>query len=244
MSVAFSPDGRHIVSGSLDKTVLLWDAQTSAQVGNPLKGHTSPVTSVAFSPNGRHIVSGSDDNTILLWDAQTGGQVGNPLKGHTFSVNSVTFSPDGRYIVSDSEDNSIHFWDAPTGGQVGNFLRGVGGAQTRSDQGEITKPICVAPLSICFSSSTKHALPNAQSLFLDLSNVTEDCQGLVYLQDDGWIVAPNGKLLLWIPFFYHPSFCYTPLTRFIIQGGSTRAELDLSRMAHGSAWSECYLPIS
>ena len=64
MTVAFSPDGRHIVSGSDDMTVQLWDAQTGAQVGNPLQGHTDSVMSVAFSPDGRHIVSGSYDRTI------------------------------------------------------------------------------------------------------------------------------------------------------------------------------------
>ena len=58
-SVAFSPDGRHIVSGSFDKTIRVWDVQTGGQVGNPLQGHTSSVNSVAFSPDGRHIVSGS-----------------------------------------------------------------------------------------------------------------------------------------------------------------------------------------
>ena len=103
-SVAFSPDGRHIVSGSQDYTIQVWDAQTGAQVGNPLEGHTKSVNSVAFSPDGRHIVSGSWDHTIQVWDAQTGAQVGNPLEGHTDSVDSVAFSPDGGHIVSGSED--------------------------------------------------------------------------------------------------------------------------------------------
>ena len=106
-SVALSPDGRHIVSGSHDNTVQVWDAQTGGQVGNPLQGHTNSVSSVAFSPDGRHIVSGSWDETIRVWDAQAGGQVGNPLQGHTSSVNSVAFSPDGRHIVSGSDDKTI-----------------------------------------------------------------------------------------------------------------------------------------
>ncbi|KAL4078818.1 hypothetical protein V8B97DRAFT_2067943 [Scleroderma yunnanense] len=107
LSVAFSPDGRHIVSGSNDKTIQIWDAQTGGQVGKPLQGHTDSVMSVAFSPDGRYIVSGSDDKTIQIWDAQTGGQVGKPLQGHTDSVMSVAFSPDGRYIVSGSHDHTI-----------------------------------------------------------------------------------------------------------------------------------------
>ena len=107
ITVAFSPDGRYIVSGSSDMTIRLWDAQTGDQVGSPLQGHTSFVNSVAFSPDGRYIVSGSDDRSIRVWDAQTGGQVGNPLQGHTDSVWSVAFSPDGSHILSGSWDKTV-----------------------------------------------------------------------------------------------------------------------------------------
>jgi WD40 repeat protein len=72
MSVAFSPDGKHIVSGSDDKTVRVWDAQTGQSVMDPLKGHDDSVTSVAFSPDGRYIVSGSDDKIVRVWDTHTG----------------------------------------------------------------------------------------------------------------------------------------------------------------------------
>ena len=63
-TVAFSPGRRYIVSGSLDRTIQLWDAQTGVQVGNPLQGHIDSVLSVAFSLDGMHIVSGSSDSTI------------------------------------------------------------------------------------------------------------------------------------------------------------------------------------
>jgi hypothetical protein len=106
-SVAFSPDGKHIVSGSLDNTVRMWDAQTGKLVSDPFEGHTNGVNSVTFSPDGKHIVSGSDDNTIKMWDAQTGKLVSYPLEGHTNGVNSVAFSPDGKHIVSGSDDNTI-----------------------------------------------------------------------------------------------------------------------------------------
>ena len=67
-SVAFSPDGKHIVSGSYDKTICVWDAETGAMVTGPLQGHSHLVNSVAFSPDGNHIVSGYGDKTIQVSD--------------------------------------------------------------------------------------------------------------------------------------------------------------------------------
>src|SRR5258708_4468333 len=113
--VHYSPDGKHIISGSMDKTIRVWDAEIGAPVGEPLKGHTGNVRSIAYSPDGRHIISGSRDMTIRIWDAETGAEVGEPLKGHIDGVLSIAYSPDGRHIISGSEDKEIRIWDAETG---------------------------------------------------------------------------------------------------------------------------------
>lgn len=122
-SVAFSPDGRRIVSGSRNGTLRLWDAATGEPIGQPIKG-TEPVSSIAFSPDGQHIVSGSSDSTLRLWDAATGEPIGEPLKEHTSSVRSVAFSPDGRRIISGSNDETLRLWDATTGAPIGEPLKG------------------------------------------------------------------------------------------------------------------------
>ncbi|KAI0042724.1 hypothetical protein FA95DRAFT_1525107, partial [Auriscalpium vulgare] len=101
-AVAYSPDGRHIASGSNDETIRIWDAQTGQSVGTPLEGHTGWVYSVAYSPDGRHIASGS------------GQPVGTPLEGHTGAVDSLAYSPDGSHIASGSVDKTIRIWDAQT----------------------------------------------------------------------------------------------------------------------------------
>ena len=127
-SVAYSPDGRHIASGSDDKTIRIWDAENGAAVGKPLEGHSRAVWSVAYSPDGRHIISGSYDETIRIWDAKTGAAVGKLLEGHSEGVRSVAYSTDGRHIISGSYDKTIRIWDAETGAAVGNPLKGHSGA--------------------------------------------------------------------------------------------------------------------
>ncbi|KAI5117482.1 hypothetical protein M0805_003363 [Coniferiporia weirii] len=123
-SVAYSPDGRHIVSGSADMTIRIWDTHTGKAVGEPLTGHSHWVKSVAYSPDGRHIVSGSDEWTLRIWDTETRKAVGEPLTGHSHWVWSVAYSPDGKHIVSGSSDRTLRIWDIYTGKAVGEPLTG------------------------------------------------------------------------------------------------------------------------
>ncbi|KAG6843192.1 hypothetical protein H0H87_007050, partial [Tephrocybe sp. NHM501043] len=112
-SVAFSPDGQQVVSGSNDQTVCIWDALTGDLV-KQLKGHTRAVQSVAFSPDAKEVVSGSNDQTVHIWDALTGDLV-KELKGHTDSVQSVAFSPDSKQVMLGSNDGTVQIWDSLTG---------------------------------------------------------------------------------------------------------------------------------
>ncbi|MGA1863653.1 MAG: hypothetical protein ACMUHX_01190, partial [bacterium] len=124
-TVAFSPDGKNIASGSSDNTVRLWDTSSGKEVKR-FKGHSDSVSSVAFSPDGKNIASGSRDNTVRLWDTSSGKEV-KRFEGHSASVYSVAFSPDGKNIASGSWDNTVRLWDTLSGTQKGIFTGGQGG---------------------------------------------------------------------------------------------------------------------
>jgi WD40 repeat protein/serine/threonine protein kinase len=119
--VAFSPDGKKIVSCNGDKTLRIWDATSGKEI-RTLKGHTGPVYGVAFSPDGNKIVSGSGDNTLKVWDAAS-GQVIWTTKGHEDGIASVAFSPDGKKIASGSGNNgkTLKVWDAASGQEILTF---------------------------------------------------------------------------------------------------------------------------
>ena len=112
-SVAFSPDGTKVVSGSYDNTVKVWEADTGNLI-TTFTGHSDNVESVAFSPDGNYVVSGSYDSTAKVWEADTGNVI-TTFTGHSNDVYSVAFSPDGNYVVSGSIDNTAKVREANFG---------------------------------------------------------------------------------------------------------------------------------
>ena len=120
-SVAISPDGQTLVSGSDDNTIKIWNLATGNLI-RTLSGHSGWVKSVVISPDGQTLVSGSDDNTIKIWNLATGNLI-RTLSGHSGWVKSVVISPDGQTLVSGSDDNTIKIWNLATG----NLIRTLSG---------------------------------------------------------------------------------------------------------------------
>ena len=115
-SAIFSPDGRHVLTASADRTARIWDAEA----GNPIIPallHKGPVESVAFSPDGMHVVTTSWDKTARIWDAETGKPIGRPLN-HGDVVKTAAFSPDGLRVVTASADMKVRIWSAHTGEEI------------------------------------------------------------------------------------------------------------------------------
>jgi len=108
-SLAFSPDGRWLASGSLEETVRIWDAQTLEFVS--VLRHGGAVYDVSFSPVSARLATGCAHNTIRLWDLSTFRQV-TELRGHETYVHSLSWSPDGTQLVSGSGDFTVRIWDS------------------------------------------------------------------------------------------------------------------------------------
>jgi WD40 repeat protein len=146
-SAAFSADSRRVLSGSGDKTMRLWDAQSGRELAI-FRGHEDQVKSVAFSPDGFHVVSGSSDKTVRLWDAHSGRELA-AFHGHEGKVYCVAFSPDGRRLVSGSADGTVRLWDVRSGRELAVL------GEHETDETALSIPMSMRALmvnSVAFSS--------------------------------------------------------------------------------------------
>jgi len=116
-SVSFSPDGKSFITGSADKTIILWDFETLSPI-NTLEKHHGSIYALEYTHDGNHFFSGGD-NSIKIW--QKNGTFIKSLNGHATAVWSIGVSKDDKYIVTGSFDNNFRIWDIYKGETIHVF---------------------------------------------------------------------------------------------------------------------------
>ncbi len=125
-SVAWSPDGKLLATGSWDNYARLWDPATG-KLARDIQPQQGWVWNVAFSPDGKLLATAGDHRTktVRLWDVATGKPV-RTFEGHTNQIRGLAFSPDGKSIASASHDGTVRLWETDTGKELRQIAAGPG----------------------------------------------------------------------------------------------------------------------
>ncbi len=179
-ALAWSPDGRRIASGGLDRTVQVRETTTGVSIFI-YRGHAGSITALAWSPDGQSIASASLDKTIQVWNAANGNRL-SIYDGHSGMVYALAWSPDGRFIASTSgggTDNSVQIWEAATGQTTFTY----------HDPAYWSR-------SVAWSPDGKHLAAGSWREVL-LWDVTRKCKIATYRGHNSWIRSvawsPDGK---------------------------------------------------
>jgi len=182
-SVAYSPDGRHVASGSGDCTVRIWDLKLGEEMMSLQGGNDSAVNSVTFASDNITIAAGTGSGIIRVWFLSAGHWMPRQLDGHSQSVTCVRFSPDGAFLASASYDNTVRLWRTLSDEQV-YVMEGHDLAVT---------VVAFSPTSEILASGSR----DQTIRFWDI--VTGEPVGLISGGDTNWIqsisFSPDGTML-------------------------------------------------
>jgi energy-coupling factor transporter ATP-binding protein EcfA2 len=119
-SLAVSPNGRLLATGSADGTTRFWDAINGRPTGTPLSGGFAPITGVTFTPDGRLAVAGSLDGTVRFWSTSTRRQVRVISLGGQSVSTALAVSPDGGLLATGDQEGNVNLFDIATGQRIGS----------------------------------------------------------------------------------------------------------------------------
>ncbi|EUC54986.1 WD40-repeat protein (notchless protein), related protein, partial [Rhizoctonia solani AG-3 Rhs1AP] len=247
-SIAFSPNGQLLASGSADGSLMIWDAGTGEGLFDALTGHFGSVSSIAFSPDGTQVASGSSDETIRLWSSLTGAPIGNPFEGHTHSVSSVAFSPSGGQLVSASDDKTMRVWDVASGELIAAF----------EGHTDIVLSVAFSPDGTQIASGSADKTIRLWNTPVQSTSSTGfvDCEGSLErptsapikhpaldwnMDMDGWVHDTQDRPLFWVPPDLRSVLLLQQNTGLISRQGCI--ELDFSNARIGDNWATCYKPL-
>jgi WD40 repeat protein len=224
--LAFSSDGKRLISGSSDRDAIIWDVEKGT-ILQRLHGHSADVLAVAFSPNDALAATASFDKTLRLWRVADGTLV-KEMKGHRDQVSEVAFSPRDGSIVSGDWSGEIRLWD----GKTGEFQRVLA-----SQDGDVER-LRFSPdghlLLACGRRSKVQRIYDASSgavlaSYAKLGTVVFGCA----FSPDGSLVAtgggPDNEIHVWDP--------ATGETKAVLKGaGQSIRAVGFSPHGHSIAW--------
>lgn len=179
-SVAFSPDGRTVLSGD-SKSLILWDVAKGKTLRS-FKGGKDDIRSAAFSPDGNTVLSGDGGGELKLWDVATGEALRSVGK-HNDGVPSVAFSPDGRTALSASFDGTLKLSDLATGRELRTF---------KGHTGDVN--------SVAFSPDGRNALSGSRDRTVRLWDVATGKEIRIFAGHADWVssavFSPDGRTIL------------------------------------------------
>lgn len=214
-SVAFSPDGARIVSGSDDRTIWVWGARTGIPITRPFRArnHAVKVTAVSFSPDSTRIIAGGSDGTVQVWDVQKAVLLQEFVELLLSPIVNVSFSPIGTRMASISKDCGVWVWD------IGNNVLVTRSFGMDDIDDEWSSPPAVAITSdgtrIVSCVIDDNDLTDLPSTLIEVREVLpKNYPRTALLSDwhidaDGWIIDPARQALFWLPedlceIFPHP----------------------------------------
>ena len=118
-SLAFSPDGATLASGSADGKIRLWEVETG-RLRSTFSAHDGLVLALAFSPDSETLTSGGSDTLIRRWEFGRQHLI-SVLRGHTASVNALAFSTDAELLVSGGRDACVQLWEMDDADPIATF---------------------------------------------------------------------------------------------------------------------------
>ncbi len=179
--VAYSPDGKMLLSSGLDEVVILWDLETGKEIQR--LGEKEGIDGVAFSPDGRFALGATYYKKSILMFEIPSGKVIREFVGHPRAPGAVSFLPDGKHFVSTSEDGTARLWDVETGETLKEF-RGYKGLILSADISNDGRYLALASIDLRSQAGIWELFPDPEPIVIG-GQVIGDAA-----------LSPDGKLLL------------------------------------------------